>query len=64
VLRDEDARDDLIAVQTAILRETNSSRWVLQAGPLPMEPALRTSYYEVAERGLDELTRYLGLQGL
>ncbi len=60
---DQDTRDDLVAVQTAVLRRANSQRWVLQAGPLPKEPASRTSSYEVAKRGLNELGAYLGSEG-
>jgi hypothetical protein len=59
----EDTRDDLVAVQAAVLRDTDSQRWVLQAGPLPMEPSARASFYDVAARGLNELAGYLRSQG-
>jgi hypothetical protein len=58
-----DTRDDLVAVQTAVLRGTNSQRWVLQAGPLPIEPSVRASFYDVAARGLTELADYLRTEG-
>ena len=58
-----DIRDDLVAVQTAVLRGTDSQRWVLQAGPLPAEPNARASFYDVAARGLNELAAYLRSEG-
>jgi hypothetical protein len=61
VMDDADGRDDLIAVQSAILRLRTEDvrRWVLQAGPLPQETALREQYISVASRGMAELEQYL-----
>jgi hypothetical protein len=65
VMTDEDVRDDLIAVRSAILRLRNGDpkRWVLQAGPLPAAPAIRDRYFGVATRGLNELASYLRAEG-
>ena len=65
VMTDEDGRDDLIAVQSAILRLqiTDPRRWVLQAGPLPADPVIRDRYFGVATRGLNELASYLRVEG-
>jgi hypothetical protein len=61
VLNDPSGRDDLIAVQSAILRlrTQQAARWVLQAGPLPQDVALRQRYFDVALRGMAELEQYL-----
>jgi hypothetical protein len=61
VMDDPDGRDDLVAVQSAILRLRTEylRRWVLRAGPLPHETALRQQYFDVASRGLAELEDYL-----
>ncbi|MCC8937927.1 hypothetical protein H8A97_22945 [Bradyrhizobium sp. Arg62] len=61
VMADPNGRDDLIAVQGAILRLRNQpmGRWVLQAGPLPAEPEIRQRYFAVARRGMNELEGYL-----
>lgn len=58
-----DTRDDLIAVQAAVLRGSETQRWVLQAGPLPEDASVRSSFYDVAGRGLDELAAYLRSAG-
>ena len=65
VLSDEGRRDDLIAVQSAILRYrgVDLKSWVLQAGPLPADPAARKGYFDVVHRGMDELTAYLRTEG-
>lgn len=61
VMADPNGRDDLIAVQSAILRLRNlpMGRWVLQAGPLPAEAEIRQRYFAVARRGMNELEGYL-----
>lgn len=61
VMADPGGRDDLIAVQSAIFRLGSQSapRWVLQAGPLPSDPATRQQYFDVALRGARELELYL-----
>lgn len=65
VLHSENDRDDLIAVQTAILRLRTSDvkRWVLQAGPLPADSKLRNQHFNVASRGINELAAYLQSEG-
>lgn len=63
VMADEDGRDDLIAVQAALVRGGDTERHVMNAGPLPVEALDRQAYVEVAERGMEELRRYLASQG-
>lgn len=65
VMKNEGGRDDLIAVQSAILRTKNRNiePWVLQAGPLPATPTIRQGYFNVAIRGLEELAVFLRAQG-
>jgi hypothetical protein len=65
VMNDANGRDDLIAVQSAVLRlrTQEAARWVLQAGPLPVEPSPRRQYCDVASRGMNELEQYLGATG-
>jgi hypothetical protein len=61
IMGHEDRRDDLISVMTAISRAKDGvlPSWVLQAGPLPEEAAVRGAYIEVFQRGLTELEQYL-----
>jgi hypothetical protein len=59
----EDGRDDLIAVQSALIRGGAVERWVLQAGPLPEDMADRQLYFNVAKRGMAELASYLSAEG-
>jgi hypothetical protein len=63
VMSDEDGRDDLIAVQAALIRGGDAERHVMSAGPLPIVAAERQAYINVAERGMDELRRYLASEG-
>ncbi|MEH2595064.1 hypothetical protein V1278_001977 [Bradyrhizobium sp. AZCC 1577] len=63
VMTDEDGRDDLIAVQAALIRGGNAERHVMSAGPLPTGANERQAYVDVAERGMDELRRYLASEG-
>jgi hypothetical protein len=63
VMADEDGRDDLIAVQSALIRGGAAERWVLQAGPLPENSADRSLYFDVAKRGMAELESYLKAEG-
>lgn len=68
VLDNETTRDDVIAVLTAIRRLSSRSEanrhWVLQAGPLPIEPRQREAYVGVFERGIGELESFLKASGL
>jgi hypothetical protein len=63
VMTDEGGRDDLIAVQAALVRGGNTERHVMNAGPLPVEAQDRQAYVQVAERGMEELRRYLASEG-
>jgi hypothetical protein len=63
VMTDEDGRDDLIAVQVALIRGGDTERHVMSAGPLPTAAIDRQAYIDVAERGMDELRRYLASEG-
>lgn len=63
VMTDEGGRDDLIAVQAALIRGGDAERPVMNAGPLPTDTADRKAYIDVAERGMDELRHYLASEG-
>jgi hypothetical protein len=63
VMSDEEGRDDLIAVQVALLRSPVSELQVMKAGPLPIDQADRTAYVSVAARGMQELRSFLASQG-
>jgi hypothetical protein len=63
VMTDEGGRDDLIAVQAALIRGGDAERHVMNAGPLPTDTADRKAYIDVAERGMDELRHYLASEG-
>lgn len=58
--------DDLLAVQTAILRaRENPTRAIAsRSGPLPLDPHLRSQYEGVVRRGLDEMERFLLARGI
>jgi hypothetical protein len=63
VMENEEGRDDLVAVQSALLRGDLTDRRVLQAGPLPEDAAERSRYFDVARRGMAELGSYLIAEG-
>lgn len=63
VMTEEEGRDDLVAVQAALLRGGAVERYVVRSGPLPVNSADRASYISVAGRGMDELKSYLVSQG-
>jgi hypothetical protein len=65
VMSEEGVRDDLVAVQSAILRlpKHRIEPWVLQAGPLPQASQARQAYFDVAARGMAELASYLRAEG-
>jgi hypothetical protein len=63
VMEHEDGRDDLVAIQSAIVRGGAVERWILLAGPLPEDPVDRQLYFDVAKRGLAELAGYLSAEG-
>lgn len=66
IMGNEDRRDDLISVMSAITRAKDGvpASWVLQAGPLPEEPVARAAYIDVFQRGLTELEEYLTASNL
>jgi hypothetical protein len=66
VMNDEDGRDDLVSVQSAIARARSLELkwWVLQGGPLPVSATQRLAYFDVARRGLGDLEAYLRSWGL
>lgn len=66
VVRDENGRDDLLSIKAAISRQEGAkiNRWVLQAGPLPSDPLKRQGYFDVARRGIDELSQFLIHKGV
>lgn len=66
VLKDEDIRDDLVAMMTAVARlKTNDlGRWVSRSGPLPADRSRRLALVDVHRRGLLEVGRYLSDSGL
>jgi hypothetical protein len=63
VMGDEEGRDDLVAVQAALVRGTSLEVELMKAGPLPMEAAERKAYIDVAARGLSELRAFLKSKG-
>jgi hypothetical protein len=56
-LKDDEYRDDIVSIHTALKRryERDLKLWVLQAGPLPDDAAERAGYFGAVERGMDEL---------
>jgi hypothetical protein len=66
IMGNEDRRDDLISVMSAITRAKDGvpASWVLQSGPLPEEPVARAAYIDVFQRGLTELEEYLTASNL
>ncbi len=58
--------DDLLAVQTAILRAREMPMRAIasRSGPLPLDPHLRSQYEEVVRRGLDEIESFLLARGI
>lgn len=61
----EGERDDLIAMQTALLRPSNRpARWIAQSGPLPLDGHRRAGLIDVHRRGLQEVGKFLRDSGL
>lgn len=58
--------DDLLAVQTAILRARATPMRAIasRSGPLPIDPLLRSQYEGVVRRGLDEMENFLIARGI
>lgn len=61
VLSNEELRDDLVGMLTAVrrLKTNNLERWVSQAGPLPFDVGYRASLIDVHRRGLTEVASFL-----
>lgn len=58
--------DDLLAVQTAILRARAAPMRAIasRSGPLPIDPTLRSQYEGVVHRGLNEMENFLIARGI
>lgn len=62
VHKDKDTRDDLHAVQTAIIRlskATNYKGWIRQSGSLPKDQSTRNKLESTIKRGLKEVEEFL-----
>lgn len=66
VLALEDTRDDLVGMLSAVKRlDTNRlDTWVAKSGPLPLDPARRSTLVDVHRRGILEVKRFLNDSGL
>ncbi|MBU2147700.1 MAG: 7-cyano-7-deazaguanine synthase [Alphaproteobacteria bacterium] len=66
VMSDEDNRDDLVAMMTAVQRlaTENIGRWAARAGPLPINAQRRSDILDVHRRGLTEVGNFLRDSGL
>lgn len=66
VLADEDNRDDLLSMMTAVQRATGNQlgQWVAHSGPMPEDAARRADLYDVVRRGLAEVGVFLRDTGL
>jgi len=62
LMKEKDIRDDLQAVQTAIIRlkQTNNYRsWLRQSGPIPQDSVIRDKLESTIKRGLAEVEAFL-----
>ncbi|UPL06693.1 7-cyano-7-deazaguanine synthase [Pseudomonas sp. IsoF] len=66
VVRDANARDDLMAMILAARRlpAEDVAKWVRQSGPLPLHRQSRDHLIDVASRGMGEVRNYLYSLGL
>lgn len=66
VIRDANARDDLMAMVLAVRRlpTEDVAKWVRQSGPLPFNRQSRDDLFGVASRGMGEVRNYLLSLGL
>lgn len=64
VKNDPAEHDDLLALRLAVgkLPTANLDTWVTTGGPLPEDPALRRSYVDVFQRGMQEMKAFLTAQ--
>ena len=62
VHKEKDTRDDLQAIQTAIIRLAKTQdykSWIRQSGTLPSDPAIRSKLESTIKRGLKEVEVFL-----
>lgn len=62
LVKEKEARDDLQAVQTAIIRlkQTGNYRsWLRKSGPIPQDPGIRDKLVSTIKRGLAEVETFL-----
>lgn len=66
VLKNEKARDDLLATMTAVTcySEANIKEWVALSGPLPRDRFERSRLFDVASNGLKEIGDFLSHNGV
>ncbi|NQT59210.1 MAG: 7-cyano-7-deazaguanine synthase [Bacteroidetes bacterium] len=66
VLKDEDNRDDLFALISAINRVSDKTAisWLLDSGPLSSNREVRDEYKKIFIKGLNEVKTYLKDEGL
>lgn len=67
VLKEREKRDDLQAVQTAIIRLNNTgdyNSWLRQSGSLPIDVNVRRKLESTVQRGLAEVERFLKAEGI
>lgn len=66
VLADEDNRDDLVSMMTAVQRAKSNrlAQWVAHSGPMPVDAARRAALNDVVRRGLAEVGVFLRDTGL
>lgn len=65
VMGDRTERDDLASMLRAVRRSRDAAMepWVIQAGPLPDDPAERAACVDVFARGMVEMGRFLRANG-
>ncbi len=62
LIKEKDTRDDLQAVQTAIIRlkqSDNYRSWLRKSGPIPQEKDIREKLESTIKRGLAEVELFL-----
>jgi len=62
LIKEKDTRDDLQAVQTAIIRlkQTGNYRsWLRESGPIPQDKGKRALFESTINRGLAEVGEFI-----
>ncbi|MBF4247735.1 hypothetical protein EA004_22580, partial [Vibrio anguillarum] len=62
LIKEKDTRDDLQAVQTAIIRlkQTNNYKsWLRKSGPIPLDKSIRNALESTLKRGLMEVEVFI-----